>query len=1148
MDIPILQWPDHLKRLAKIFSQINTNLSFILSHSRATIPSFKYFEKLIPHISIYDLACIKYFLKDDVYLGYIDKEELMTESKKVNYSFKKGYEMSQPDTIDQMYESIALANEGPSQVLIFTFEDMKLDNIGAVSKFRDNKLDKLFNGPDLSRLSQPQLFAVIKARNNKFQKSVSNFISESGVNTDDEIIQDHLRTLASPFIPKKPEFIDPVQSMAKRQRLATFGSSENLSALEMVDLLKKTDMYRDQIVFEGIFNESKLAKYEHFNVDLYNVHPSLVIGIQQYKGIDISTQLYSHQTEALESIMGDTPKNVIISTSTSSGKSLIYQIPILNEILWDIEAGPQRYKKRHSTAIFIFPTKALAQDQKKHLQDLITHIPLPTERNIIVDTYDGDTEAHHRRNVKKNADIIFTNPDTIHASILPNFEGSSISNPDNSWQEFLLGLKFVVVDEIHVYKGTFGINVSFVMSRLLRVLSKSCSNTNLRFISCSATVLNPADHFKIICSIPPESEVVHVHQDGSASCEKRLLVWRPPALMNKRGETVSEENPDGRMVPRVNNILELARLLLLLLANSKTIKVLVFCPIRAACESLMKQIRDLHKSEFSDSHIDARDIMAYRGGYSKYDRRQIEQKMFNGEVRALVATNALELGVDLSDLDVVITCGFPILKLNMHQQFGRAGRGRNSKGSLAIFVAGGVPLDQYYMKHADELMDKSSYEDLCVSGLIEAGMHKIIMENHLQCAAFELPIDIDTDAKWFCNYDLTNKKVKLFKDACNTKLNKDKFGRFRTNPEYLPWPSNKVAIRAIELPAYAVVDITNDRNIIIEEVEESRTSFTLYEGGIFLHQGLTYLVKEFNTEKKFAKVERVQVDWTTSQRDFTDVDPHQIEYIRCLKSPMREVADIPAYFGTIETTTIVFGFFKINKKNEIIEAVEVKNPPVHFFSKGLWLDIPRPVLDALAEKKLSSAGGIHAAQHTLMNVLPLYISGLASTDPNAKFSTSNTELLTECKAPEKEFAKRQTKRKRPARLIFFDSKGGPEGSGVSAKVFEYIDEILMAAYDRINSCDCEWGCPKCVTPSFCTEMLQVMSKPAAYIILGVLVGRDLEELKNEVADGPELNMPDISVETIAPASSVVKMSPDIEILEVKRSTEPLKYIKKEPET
>lgn len=1171
--IPWKKWPKVLQRLGGLFNHLNLDLTFILSHSRSTTPTLEYFQTRIPQLTALDLACYKYlFPPGDIFFDYVDREELGNgddDKDAVKYNKQHGFDMHQPETIDQVYEQLHNKVTQSNQILLFVFEDMKIDNIGALTNQRRRKLrsennDELsstfFNHDDLNtqKLTQLQLVKTIQTRKTKFDLCVTKFLEKVGVNTDESFIEDKLLDEAKQLIPHKPELEDPVELLNKKQKLENkyWESQEILTSDQMVDILKRSLIYKDQIKFEDTFTEAKSADCKSFDVDFYDIHPALVHGIKQCKNIDIEIQLYSHQTLALESLLGNRNNHVIICTSTSSGKSLIYQIPILNDILWDSE-DIKNSNTRKSTAIFIFPTKALAQDQKKHLVDLINHIPAPNGRRIIVETYDGDTDPKAKPHIRNYADIVFTNPDALHASILPNFLGITYLDGINGWEKFLRALKFVVLDEIHVYKGTFGINVSYVMARLLRIVNSLTHTDQIQFISCSATVLNPASHFKTICAISSSENIVQIDKDGSACCDKRLLIWQPPPLMNKRGEVLAGSSElasttsNSVMVPRVSIILELARILLLLLKESKSLKVIVFCPIRKVCEMLMKEVRSLlSQQEFSFGLAEG-EIMAYRGGYSKQDRRNIEQKMFNGDVRALVATNALELGVDLSDLDVVITCGFPILKLNLHQQFGRAGRGSHAMGSLAIFVAGAVPLDQYYLKHPEELLDKTNYEDLCVSSLIGIQLHKLILENHLQCSAFELPIDINEDAKWFCNGDINDqKKIELFKSSCQEKLGVDNFGYYRTGSKYLPWPPEKVAIRAIELPGYAVVDITNGRNIIIEEVEESRTSFTLYEGGIFLHQGLPYLVKEFNPDGRFAKVQRVTVDWVTQQRDFSDIDPYEIELVRCLNdSHMNRSSDIPAYFGKIESTIIVFGFFKVNKKNEIIEAVEVKNPPIRYKSKGFWLDIPKKVLDTISEKSLSHAGGIHAAQHAIMNILPLFISGGATTNPNARFSSygGEAELLTECKAPEKEFAKRQTRRKRPGRLIFYDSKGGPDGSGFSAKAFEYIDEIMAAAYKRIKNCDCKWGCPQCVTPGFCKEMLLVMSKPAAYIILGSLIGRPLTELADEVPDGPEENLPNIEIETVEPASNVVRMAKTVEVLAVKPAL-PLTSVKQEPES
>lgn len=1176
------EWPSSFQRLLRIFFQINTHLTFLSSHSRSTIPTYDLLHKLNGDISKLDLAIIANILPHgDVTYEYVDENQVMLSfTEKVLFDWATGYHQSKPSTMDDAYKEAAEMRSDPDskQLLIFDFRDTKVQGIGSVIKggrrAKKRKTEPVDPGEgfflsskdlSLQNLTHKQLLNIIIGRNEKFKRCVAEFLqscTDEELQGKDELAMKKLRDYNQDKVPEPPSLEDPVVTLGKNT--VVISSDEKPSLENMINALKLKPFYKDQIVAIETLTPAQGGRFDTLPIKQEGnesvIHADLKRALLNYKNIAIDDGLYLHQVEALKALMfdNDYKNHVIVSTSTSSGKSLIYQLPIINDILWNISKGN---KKRECTAFFIFPTKALAQDQKRHLQEFIKHLTVTQNRQIIVDTYDGDTPCQDRSSIRTFADIIFTNPDAIHASILPNHSGTSFDR--SSWHDFLSALKYVVMDELHVYKGTFGMHVSYVMSRLMRIVTNLRKDqaiyplNNLQFISCSATIKNPVSHFRAVCGISSKEKIVHVYEDGSPCSEKKLVVWNPPALMNKKGQTPSStgfgksNSLNSVLVPRENTILELAKLLLQLLNSLSTIKVIVFCPIRVVCELMMKEIRSLLSNPtFSGSSLSESDIMSYRGGYSKSDRRVIEEKMFNGKLRAIIATNALELGIDLSDLDVVITCGFPMLKLNLHQQFGRAGRGSISQGSLAIFVAGSKPLDQHYLKYPLELCDKSTYEDLCVEGLMDLGLNQLIMEMHLQCAAFEWPIDIEGDIDWFSLNGSINKKNAFIK-LCRERLYKDKDNKYRTSPRYLPWPVDHVAIRAVEETNYAVVDTTNGRNIVIEEVEALRTSFTLYEGGIFLHQGYPYLVTEFNSDGCFAKVERVKVDWITQQRDFTDVDPVEVEYIKCLNPPLdtNKVNDIPTFFGKIETTIVVFGYFKVNRRSEILEAVEVKNPPVILHSKGFWIDIPVNALNVIQEKDLSPAAGIHAAQHAIMNILPLFINGGATTNPNAKFSSNvgESELMTECKAPEKEFARRQTKRKRPARLIFYDAKGGPQGSGIAAKTFEHIDEILHTTYLRVKDCECEWGCPSCVTASFCKEMLLVMSKPAAIIILGGLLGLDLADLKNEVSDGPEPNMPQLTVETIQPSGSV-KLSPDVEIIEVRQASEPLKPLIKKEET
>lgn len=1174
-----MPWPPFFTELYQKFTQISTHVTFLKAFSPQTIPTADHLLKLVPGLALLELQMIKYLSPPgDVTFDYFDENQLLLEHvEKVKYSWLKGYEQNQPKTLDDAYvaASQGSASEGPEkQLLVFEFCDVRTQGIGSKLKSGKSGPKRVRTEKDplpffsasskmsLDSLSQQQLLAIIQARNGAFRQSIDTFLALFGEDSDGTAPMKTLVENCLSQIPSPPKLADP-SSLLSTRTSAISGEKPELD--EMVQMLKHELLFKGQIKLMYTLTKPRAARMAPLAPGI--IHRDLSDALWHYKGVDTeSTGLYLHQTQALSAIMIE-QKHVIALTSTSSGKSLIYQIPILNDILVDTDAG-RNAKKRTTTALLIFPTKALAQDQMRHLRELISY--LPQKRRIYVDTYDGDTPLKDRAFIRNTADIIFTNPDAIHASILPNCTGDY--GDGKGWSEFLHSLRYVILDELHVYKGTFGVHVSYVMARLNRLRSILTLNESIPiYISCSATIEGPEKSFRKLCAIPQESPILHVHDDGSPSTEKKMVIWEPPILMNKNGQRVlpqkvikikrkrraekdeveaggeeggihadeSENYGDdvrlglqspiqSAFLPRESVIGELAKILVHLLASSPTIKAIVFCPIRAVCELLIKEVKLLiKKAEQLGFSVSEHDVMAYRGGYAKSDRRAIERKMFSGHLRAIVATNALELGIDLSDLDVVISCGFPMLKLNLHQQFGRAGRGKTSKGSLAILVCGNSPVDRYYLRNLEELCEKS-YEDLMIEGFLDGTPNQMVLSMHLQCAAFEWPLSLASDRKWFSSNDVMAAKVLSIAEE---KLCPDDNGAFRTHPAYMPWPAEKVSLRAIEQTMYAVVDITHNKNTIIEEVEELRTSFTLYEGGIFLHQGFPYLVKEFNPEGRYAKVVRVQVSWTTQQRDFSDVDPQEIELVKQLHV-QGQCTDLPVFYGKIQTTIIVFGYFKVNRKGEILEAVEVKNPPVVLRSKGFWIDIPNQALDIIREKKLNAAGGIHAAQHGVMNILPLFITGGATTNPNAKFvpSGAGCELSTECKAPQKEFAQRQSLRRRPPRLIFHDSKGGEAGSGMASKTFEYIDEILVTAFERIVDCECLWGCPLCVAGTFCTENMLVMSKPAALVILAVILGRATDEFVEGVMEGPEPNMPEIPTESVATKAGAVKFAKNVQIV------------------
>lgn len=972
-----------------------------------------------------DVARIVALLPHDVEFRYVHESSVFELS--VRYDKQRGFDMKETD----MFELKDDARD--RYILVVDFTDGKLKQAATQAPSAVGHAPPTYDPALIRRL--------IAKRENKFRLRLQAFLDKHG-----EGAWDVLNTMAAVRLPTTPEYVDPVQAMAERGDVpASTQLRPPIAAL--VESLPAASFYNKQIVEGGHIVIPPLEPlYGTLDSTLL---PAIAAALESTKGI---STFYSHQADAINAVHEG--HNVIVSTLTALGKSLIYQLPVLQAL----EQDP------HATALYIFPTKALAQDQRRLFQELISAVPELAHH--VVATYDGDTPQEERKDIRAKALVVFTNPDMLHSAILPAHA---------FWQRFLDRLCYVVVDELHMYRGVFGLHVAMVMRRMSRVCHMY-GNDRVRFVLCSATLRLPVEHMVTVCGVDRDL-VVHVDNDGLPSGEKHLVVWNPPPLEDLLGRKLF--------------IAELAHALVHLMQNN--VRTIAFCVVRRVCELLMKEVRLLLK------HLDTPDladqVMAYRLGYAALDRRQIEAELFKGNLKAVIATNALELGIDIGGLDAVLVCGFPTLTASFRQQSGRAGR--RSKDSLTWVVGANDPVNQHYMRHPQELVAEAC-QDLAID--LD---NLLVVESHAQCAAFELPLK-EEDERWFGALML---KVL-------GRLNHDHYG-YHPHGRYMPWPPQLVNIRAMDEEMFAVVDTTNNRNVVIEQVEALRTAFTLYEGGIFIHQGFPYIVREFNAEDHYAKIERVEVDWVTKQRDYTDVDPVRIEAVRLL----RVASDVPVYFGAVRQTLVVFGFFKTDKHNRILDAVEVHNPPVVTNLRGLWIDLSRECLDMLREKHLLLAGAIHAAEHAIMSILPLFV-----------FS-SPLELGTECKAPEKEFALRETARKRPARLVFRDAHGGKFGSGLCAKAFENIDEVLQQALVRVAECLCDYGCPECVAAPNCTELLLVLLKGGALVVLYMILGQR-EDARN-VEDGPEPNMPDLKIETCVAVNGMVPMADEVEIIEVK---------------
>ncbi|WAO95073.1 Hypothetical protein NCS54_01268200 [Fusarium falciforme] len=1049
----VMEWPEPFKQLERTHRALNLVYTFCTTrkHLATTFDTIKSAVEVHTKrgLSIEEIASMVALRPEGIYFAYVDEIMLQLDIKGSERDdvFRNGRSSrsqapahdasvggySGMESLDKQHDR-ELEPTG-REVLFLEFLDGDLKRQVPSKAGEPTNPNRRLRAEQLRMpvFSQKQMTNLIERRNQKFANAINVFLNKCVEDKLDP--QETLAERTKSHIPMPSTNED----FAPEKAADTIPESipkERKSIPEIVQDLKDSPWYTGQIVPDGhrVFEQQEPV-YGDLN---FLLSQDLVNALYNAKGI---TQFYAHQSEALNSLHDG--QHVVVSTSTSSGKSLIYQLPVLYALEQDY----------NSRAMYIFPTKALAQDQKRSLKEMMGYMPGLEE--TMVETFDGDTPMTDRNMIREQARIIFTNPDMLHITILPQEE---------RWRSFLKNLKYVVVDELHYYNGQMGSHMSFIMRRLRRICA-AVGNRRVKFISCSATVANPEQHFKTIFGI---DNVRLIDFDGSPSGRKEFLCWNTPY-----------KDPGDPASGRGSAKFECARLFCALMLRG--VRIIAFCRVRAQCEVLVSAIKQELEALGRPECINL--VMGYRGGYTAQDRRRIETEMFQGQLLGIVATTALELGIDIGSLDCVMTWGFPYTIANLRQQSGRAGR--RNKDSLSILVGDGFATDQHYMQNPDELFTKPNCE-------LQVDLENMLVrEGHIQCAAYEMPIRPNEDRKYF-GKDLPK--------ICEERLLRDEMGFYHCHDRFRPIPAKYVAIRDTEDEHFAIIDITNGRNVVLEELEASRATFTIYDGAIFLHQGNPYLVRDFLPDKRMAKVERVKVDWTTVQRDYTDIDPTETEAIRTIPGSRSH-----AYYGTIKIQQNVFGFFKVDRKGRVLDAVQVDNPPVIRFSKGMWLDVPKKAIDILQARRLHVAAGIHAAEHAIMSLLPTFVVSMPG------------DVRTECKIAAKEFAKKDTQRKRPARLTFYDAKGGAGGSGISTKAFDHIDQLLRDALQRVEGCRCERGCVECVASELCKEANEVMSKAGSQVVLKTLLNMEVDV--DELPMGPELNTP-VGIETVVVAEAV----------------------------
>jgi DEAD/DEAH box helicase domain-containing protein len=723
------------------------------------------------------------------------------------------------------------------------------------------------------------------------------------------------------------------------------------------------------------------------------------------------TEPYTHQAEAIAHALDR--RNVVIITPTASGKTLCYNAPVLSAILQDPA----------SRALYLFPTKALAQDQLAELQTLCETIDSATGESIGVFTYDGDTPQDARRTIRSRGHIVLSNPDMVHAGILPHHP---------RWAKLFENLKFVVIDELHAYRGVFGSHLCNVLRRLQRICRHYGSNP--AFICSSATIANPRELAERLTGQPFEL----VEKSGAPRGEKFFVFVNPPIVNQQLGIRRSYIGETRRIASEF---------------LKRNLQLIVFAQSRLTTEILTTYLKD----DFEGVPGGPERIRGYRGGYLPLRRREIEKGLREGAVRAVVSTNALELGIDIGALDVSVMAGYPGTIAATWQRAGRAGR--RAGRSAAVMVASSAPLDQFVVRNPAYFFDASPERAL----IDPDNLH--ILVDHIKCAAFELPF---TAAESFGRHDVQEilsllaeqKLVHLSGDAG------DEHARWMwTNESY---PADAVSLRSVSSDNFVVVDTTHDSRVI-GETDFTSGPATLHPKAIYLVEGKLFQVERFDFEGRKACVRQVDCDYYTDAITYT-----RVTSLDTFETDGRPERTALHSHGEVHVVSRVVGFKKIRfYTNENVGSGELDLPEQQMHTTSYCLTIPETVMGLLPYAADDRRDGVVGLSYAMRQVAQL----LLMCDRHDIGISIDSDDASENPAPS------VTK----ARIFVYDNY--PGGIGFSAPLFGMHHELLEATRKLISECECESGCPGCVGPIGNTGPL---AKVAALRILDLLLTPALE--------------------------------------------------------
>ncbi len=725
--------------------------------------------------------------------------------------------------------------------------------------------------------------------------------------------------------------------------------------------------------------------------DFYGARSARLVSVPEELNASVSsalhrsgiTHLYAHQADAIYAAF-DAP--TIITTGTASGKSLCFQLPTLELLTSD----------RTARALYLYPTKALAQDQARAINAFGLH------KAVRPAIYDGDTPRQERAAIRKRSNLIITNPDMLHVGILPHHP---------AWGDLFANLAFVVVDEAHVYRGVFGSQVANVLRRLRRIAAIHGSEP--RFLLASATIANPLELAQRLTGV---QNFTLIDSDTAPKAARRVALWNPPLL-------------DESLGLRGSALYEAAEVLTeLVLAGARTI---CFMKSRKGIELILRYARDRLDPELGQR------IAPYRAGYTPAQRREIEQRLIAGELLAVVATDALELGIDIGELDAAICVTFPGTVASLKQMWGRAGR--RGRG-LAVYIAGEDALDQFFCRHPDEFLQRP-----VEAAILDPDSPEIYAE-HLLCAAHEAPLTEADGA-------ILGEQWREYADE----LAGAGYLRERATG-YVParaddYPAARVALRSASADAFVLIDASSGE--VLGSVEAARAYATVHEGAVYLHLGRSHRVLELDLRSRRALLEPFDGDY------FTQAKRESMTYIERLHDQCT-VHGVTLSFGAVVYSETVLGYQRKGlQDHQVIDFQALDLPTVEFATRALWYQLD----DLIAAQPFPPEhllGALHALEHGQIAVLPLIamcdrwdIGGLST---NAHPQTGGPTI--------------------------FIYDGHPGGVGITRRGYDQFERLVADARRLIGECPCQSGCPSCVQSPKCGNLNEPLSKRGALELLG----------------------------------------------------------------